>query len=427
MNPNSIVVLGLQWGDEGKGKVIDYLSADCHAIARFGGGANAGHTIVVDGEKYILKLLPSGVLHKDKLCLIGPGVACDPYGIKNEIDELSSRGISVEGRLFIDYGVHLVLPIHRAADGYRENSRGKGAIDTTKRGIGPSYSDRAARVGIRAADIFQEATLQQKVENLLVSHKACIDGIGEKSLADIKQLTADLLALRPFLEPKLTDIGPKVMELIESGKKVMFEGAQGTLLDIDHGSYPYVTSSHTSIGGLFTGLGIPPKMLGETIGVAKAYITRVGHGPFPSELFGDFADKLREAGGEYGSVTGRPRRVGWLDLAILKRIVKLNGVDKLIITKLDVLDDLDEVYTCESYDVNGTEYESFPASHPDFPAAKPVLKRHDGWDGVTAGVTEFEKLPEKAKEYLKYISDFVGVPIWLVSTGSARESTIIVE
>lgn len=425
MKADSIAVLGLQWGDEGKGKVIDFLSETCHAVARFCGGANAGHTIVVDGDKYILKLLPSGILHEDKLCFIGSGVVCDPEVLKAEISELEKRGIPTGGRVFIDYGTHLVLPAHKALDGFLDLSRGKGALDTTKKGIGPAFADRASRVGIRVADIFDRRHLASRIDILVSAHQSMLSEIHDETLSDPAVLLEALSDYESLFKPLVTDVGPKIMDLIAGGKKVLFEGAQGALLDIDFGTYPYVTSTHTTTGGIFTGLGIPPSYLGTTVGVSKAYMTRVGHGPFPTEIAGDFASKMREKGGEYGSVTGRPRRVGWLDLVSLSRMIRINGIDKLAITKLDVLDGLEEIYICESYEVDGGKVSPVPANHPDFYSAKPVYTKLEGWDKPTAGIRELDKLPRQARAYLDHITEKSGVPIWLISTGNSRDATIL--
>jgi adenylosuccinate synthase len=422
-----MAVLGLQWGDEGKGKVIDYLSETCDAVARFGGGANAGHTIVVGGQKFILKLLPSGVLREGKICLIGSGVALDLWILRTEIEELAGKGISIDGRLFIDYAAHLVLPLHKAADGYQDSMRGKGAIDTTKRGIGPSYADRAARVGLRLADIFDESQFTQKIDYIYTKHEECLNTVADGPIKDRNKLISELRELGSFFKPLMADVADMVMDLVSSGKKVLFEGAQGMLLDVDMGTYPYVTSSHTTVGGIFTGLGIPPSFVGEVIGITKAYMTRVGHGPFVSEITGDLAEELRECGGEYGSVTGRPRRVGWLDLVALKRAIRANGIDKLAVTKMDVLDKFQELYICEAYEIDGKKSNGIPPNHPDFARARPVLTRIAGWGKPTVGVDDFKRLPENARKYIDYISKKTGAPVWLISTGSSRESTIIKE
>jgi adenylosuccinate synthase len=422
MRVNSTAVLGLQWGDEGKGKIIDFLSEAADAVARFGGGSNAGHTIVIDGEKFILRLLPSGVLHSGKLCFIGAGVACDPEVLENEITSLSSKGIDTSGRVFVDYGAQLVLPLHKARDSAEEISRGKGAIDTTKRGIGPSYADRVTRIGIRVADLFEQ--LESKAQNMAAFHRFSDDP------AMLEQETARLIDylnnFKPLFATVMADIATRIMGLIDSQKKVLFEGAQGSLLDIDFGTYPYTTSSHTTIGGILTGLGISPDYLGTVIGVVKSYMTRVGHGPFPTEIEGKLADEIREKGGEYGSVTGRARRIGWLDMVALKRVIKLNGVTNLALTKLDVLDNQKEIFVCEAYELDGHRVDVIPPNHPDFFRAKPVYTRLDGWSGQVAGVTKLDQLPSQARGYLDFIQQKTGVPIWLVSTGQSREHTILI-
>ena len=428
MKANSVAVLGLQWGDEGKGKIIDFLSDQVDAVARFGGGANAGHTIVANGQKFILKLLPSGILRDGKFCYIGAGVACDPEVLFEEIADLEKRGIDTRGRIFVDFGAHLVLKLHKISDGYRDADRGKGAIDTTKRGIGPAYADRASRLGIRVIDIFDPEGLRTKLGYLIGAHRNNLgNDLRGKSEMESDSLARTLEEFKPLFGEIIADVGLDLIKLIAKGKRVLFEGAQGALLDLDFGTYPYVTSSHTTIGGIFTGLGIPPAALGTAIGVLKAYMTRVGHGPFPTEISGDFADQLRERGGEYGSVTGRPRRVGWLDLADLKRTIAINGIHKLAVTKIDVLDGLAEINVCESYEVDGRNAAEIPANHPDFTRAKPVYTRMKGWDESTAGKNSIDKLPANARKYLDYISEKTGVPIWLVSTGFSREDTILLD
>ena len=422
---NSVAVLGLQWGDEGKGKVIDYLSQSCDAVARFGGGSNAGHTIVVNNQKFILRLLPSGILHSGKICLIGAGVALDPEVLRDEIQALNQRGIQTSDRIFVDYASHIVLPLHKTRDNSQESHRGKGAIDTTKRGIGPSYSDRINRIGIRVADLFNTEILETRLDSM-VRLQPDIAASENAILIKKKELLVYLDGFKPLLESLMTDVGRFVVEHLDSGKSLLFEGAQGSLLDIDYGTYPYVTSSHTTIGGIFTGLGIPPTYLGDVVGVTKSYMTRVGHGPFPSEITGDLGSKIREKGAEFGSVTGRPRRVGWLDMVALKRMIKQNGVNKLAITKLDVLDGLDEINVCESYKSADGKTCNIPPNHPDFFSCSPIYTRLPGWSGSVAGCKDISEIPSNARAYLDFIEMRSGAPIWLISTGHGRENTILI-
>jgi adenylosuccinate synthase len=425
MRANSTAVLGLQWGDEGKGKIIDFLSESSDAVARFGGGSNAGHTIVVNGEKFILRLLPSGVLHERNICFIGTGVACDPEVLESEINALDVRGIKTKGRILVDFAAQLVLPIHKARDIYEETNRGKGAIDTTRRGIGPSYADRVTRIGVRVADLFDQTLLESKARNLAQFHLVCNEHATVDEAA--VKLAEYMSRFKPLLGGMIADTAPRIMEMIESGKKVLFEGAQGSLLDVDYGTYPYATSSHTTVGGIFTGLGISPEYLGNVVGVMKSYMTRVGHGPFPTEIADDLAIRLREKGGEFGSVTGRPRRIGWLDIVALKRMIKQNGVTRLAITKLDVLDGLTDIFVCESYQLDGEKRDVIAPNHPDFFRAKPVYTRLDGWSGQVAGATKLDKMPSGARSYIDFIEKKTGVPAWLISTGSGRENTILID
>jgi adenylosuccinate synthase len=427
MQANSTAVLGLQWGDEGKGKIIDFLSESCDAVVRFGGGSNAGHTIVIAGEKFILRLLPSGIFRPDKVCFIGAGVACDPEVLEAELSALQKRGVHCDGRVFVDYASHLVLPIHKERDGFEETTRGKGAIDTTRRGIGPSYADRISRNGIRVADLFEPVLLRQKAENILRFHRICTSRATEISESELADLISYLEKYRTLFASLVADVTPAVMKLIEGGKAVLFEGAQGSLLDIDYGTYPYTTSSHTTIGGIFTGLGLPPSYLGRVVGVMKSYVTRVGQGPFPTELPDQVGARLRDKGHEFGSVTGRPRRTGWLDIVALKRMVKLNGVTQLALTKLDVLDGMAEIMVCESYEIDSERRDDVAPNHPDFLKAKPVYTRLEGWASGVAHKTSLADFPPQARAYLDFIEARTGVPILLVSTGFGREDTTLLE
>lgn len=425
MRPNSTAVIGLQWGDEGKGKIIDFLSESCDAVVRFGGGSNAGHTIVISGEKFILRLLPSGVFRPKITCYIGAGVACDPEVLESEISALEKRGVSCSGRIAVDFASHLVLPLHKHRDTFEETARGKGAIDTTKRGIGPSYADRISRIGIRLADLFEPELLRQKAENILRFHRTCTRQESELPAGELDALMSYFDKYRPLFQSLIADVTPAVMKLIDSGKAVLFEGAQGSLLDIYYGTYPYTTSSHTTIGGIFTGLGLPPTYLGRVVGIAKSYTTRVGHGPFPTELTDQVGAGLRDRGREFGSVTGRPRRTGWLDMAALRRMIKLNGVTQLALTKLDVLDGMSEIMVCESYQVDGERRHDVPPNHPDFMKAKPFYTRLDGWPSGVAHKTTLTDFPSQARAYIDFIEEKAGVPVWLISTGFGREDTIL--
>jgi adenylosuccinate synthase len=425
MRLNSTAVIGLQWGDEGKGKIIDFLSEDCDAVVRFGGGSNAGHTIVIDGQKFILRLLPSGVFRPGKLCFIGPGVACDPEVLDSEITAIEKKGIPVKDRVFLDFASHLVLPLHKERDSFEELSRGKGAIDTTRRGIGPSYADRISRLGIRVADLLEPQTLNGKLENILRFHNICTGRQAELAPGKLDELIKYLEEFKPLLVGLMADVAPRIMKLLEEGKSVLFEGAQGSLLDVNFGTYPYTTSSNTTIGGVFIGLGLPPSYLGKVIGIVKSYTTRVGFGPFPTELNDELGVRLRERGHEFGSVTGRPRRTGWLDMVALKRMIKLNGVTHLALTKLDVLDGLKEILVCESYEVDGKRRDVIAPNHPDFFNARPVYTSFKGWSNEVAGKTTLDTLPAEARTYVDFIERSTGVPVLLISTGFGREETIV--
>jgi adenylosuccinate synthase len=426
MQANSTAVIGLQWGDEGKGKVVDFLSRSCDIVARFGGGSNAGHTIVINGEKFILRLLPSGIIRPNTTCYIGAGVACDPEVLESEISSLEKKGISVSRRLFVDHASHIVLPHHKDRDKSEESSRGSNAIDTTKRGIGPSYADRVSRIAIRITDLFEPETLRGKCETILKFNSACTENKSQLSPADVDHLVAYLEKFHSLFRNLTTDVTPLLMNAIENGRPVLFEGAQGSLLDVYYGTYPYTTSSHTTIGGLFTGLGLPPQYLGRVVGVVKSYMTRVGHGPFPTELKDNLGSMLREKGSEFGSVTGRPRRTGWLDLVALKRMTRLNGVTHLALTKLDVLDGLGEIHVCEAYDIDGEDRRDLAPNHLDFFKARPIYTKLKGWTGSVANKTRMADLPTGAREYIEFIETKTEVPVGLVSTGNGREDTVLI-
>jgi len=423
MGKNSIVV-GCQWGDEGKGKIVDLLASEVDIVARFQGGANAGHTIRVDDKKYVFHLIPSGILHENKVCCIGNGVVLDPFGLKEEIDVLTSQGIDYSNRLAISGAANMVLPYHKLIDAIQEKARGTSSIGTTKRGIGPAYIDKVARHGIRVVDLFAPERLRKRLDYQLKIKAQYLEGSDDER-ADLDRTYDELLGLVDLFKPLVRDVSRFLYESDKAGKTILFEGAQGVLLDVDLGTYPFATSSNTTSGGCLTGLGIGPNMIDTVVGVVKAYTTRVGAGPFPTELIDDTGEKLRAKGDEYGATTGRPRRCGWLDLVALRHAVRVNGVESIAITKLDVLDGLDEVKVCTEYDLNGESLSEVPLDMAELFHVKPVYKTLAGWDGTCTAKTSFDDLPENAQKYLRYVADDLGVEIKIVSTGAKRDETII--
>ncbi len=424
MSKNKII-LGCQWGDEGKGKIVDLLAAEADVIARFQGGANAGHTIIVGDTKYVLHLIPSGIIHPGKICYIGNGVVLDPFGLKEELDFLTKKGIDYKGRLFISAAANLVLPYHKLIDNVEEKNRGTASIGTTKRGIGPAYVDKVARNGIRVADLFNPERLKKRLEYQLILKEKYLVGSEDKR-ADLNWIFDELQKLTPMFESFVTDVSLALAKASKEGKSILFEGAQGTMLDVDLGTYPFATSSNTTTGGALTGLGVGPKMIDEVVGVVKAYTTRVGAGPFPTELIDDMGEKLRRKGDEFGATTGRPRRCGWLDLVSLRHAIRINGVESIAVTKLDVLDGLEEVKVCTAYELNGEEISEVPLDLSELVHVKPVYKTVPGWSDPSTGITEFDKLPENARKYLKFIADDLKVRICLISTGAKRKETVFV-
>jgi adenylosuccinate synthase len=422
MNKN-IIVVGCQWGDEGKGKVVDLLAEEADVIVRFQGGANAGHTILTDDKKYILHLIPSGIIHPGKRCYIGNGVVMDPFGLMEELDVLHSEGISTEGRLFISSLTNLVMPYHKMIDSVEEKKRGGSGLGTTLRGIGPAYRDKVGRCGIRLCDLFAPERLREKL-NAYRKIKSEYFVNTDDERADIDKIYNDLITIAPKLKPCMTNVSIDIMKHHKEGKVILFEGAQGALLDVDQGTYPFTTSSNTTVGGALTGLGLGPKIFDNIVGVVKAYTTRVGEGPFPTELDDDNGIKLREKGGEYGASTGRPRRTGWLDLVILRHGCRINGIEKIAVTKLDVLDNFDKLKVCVGYELNSHRLTDIPLDLSDLYHVKPIYKEFNGWVSDTSGIRNFEDLPANAKEYLKFIVDDLEVEICLVSTGAKREETI---
>jgi adenylosuccinate synthase len=418
----NIAVLGAQWGDEGKGKIVDMLTPHFSAVARYQGGHNAGHTVYVNGKKFVLHLIPSGILHAGVICLIGNGVVIDPQALFAELEELARGGITVDGRLKISEKAHIILPYHRELDVLSEARRGERKIGTTSRGIGPAYEDKIGRRGIRVCDLLGDRTaLADEVrENVSARNRMIKD-----STLDWKPVFDQVVAFGERMRPWVDDVSLTLHSMMAAGKTVMFEGAQATLLDIDHGTYPFVTSSNASVGGVCTGLGVPPRAIGGVLGVAKAYTTRVGEGPLPTELSGALADRLRESGQEYGASTGRPRRCGWYDAVVVRYSARLNGLDAIALTKLDVLDGLPEVLICTGYTTAAGTITEFPADLRVLNGAEPVYERMPGWSSPTKGVTDFELLPAPAQRYVKRLEEVSGVDCAIISTGSDRRETII--
>ena len=422
MSKTNIAVLGAQWGDEGKGKIVDMLTPHFSAVARYQGGHNAGHTVYADGTKFVLHLIPSGILHPGVMCVIGNGVVIDPQALFKEIDELARMGITVDGRLLISEKAHVILPYHRELDVLSEARRGERKIGTTSRGIGPAYEDKIGRRGIRICDLLGDrAALQQEVRENVSARNRII----KESTLDWTPLFERLISDGERMRPWATDVSLFLARTMQEGKVVLFEGAQATLLDIDHGTYPFVTSSNASVGGVCTGLGVPPRAIGGVLGVAKAYTTRVGEGPLPTELSGDLADRLREGGQEYGASTGRPRRCGWFDAVVIRYSARINGLDALALTKLDVLDGLPEVHLCTGYRTPNGTLSEFPADLYALASAEPIYETLPGWSQPTKGATRLEQLPPEARRYIERLEDVSDVPCAIISTGSDRGETIV--
>jgi adenylosuccinate synthase len=421
----NVVIIGTQWGDEGKGKVVDLLTDKAAAVVRFQGGHNAGHTLVIDGEQTVLHLIPSGVLREGVRCLIGNGVVLAPDALLEEIDTLEQRGVPASSRMGISESCPLILPYHIALDEAREKARGKKAIGTTGRGIGPAYEDKVSRRGIRLGEIFDQAHISERLREVMEYHNFALKHLFEYGEVDYQQVFDQLLEQSQRLKPMLEDVTGTLHQLRGEGKHVMFEGAQGALLDIDHGTYPYVTSSNTTAGGAATGTGVGPRYIDYVLGIVKAYTTRVGAGPFPTELFDQDGDHLGTKGHEFGATTGRKRRCGWLDLVALRRSLEINSVSGMCITKLDVLDGMEKVKICVAYDLNGQEVTSPPCGADRFEECQPVYIEMPGWQASTVGLTQYDQLPQAAKNYLEKVEALCGTPIDIISTGPDRNETII--
>jgi len=423
----SIVVLGTQWGDEGKGKIVDLLSRDADAVVRFQGGHNAGHTLVIDGHKTVLHLIPSGILQPDVECFIGNGVVLSLQALREEIEKLEAQGLDVRSRIRISPACAIIMPWHELLDRAREEARGKRAIGTTCRGIGPAYEDKVARRGLRTSDLINPEGLADKIEHILDYHNFVLtERFGMEALS-VDAMVEEALDLGEYFAGQVADVSGRLYELREQGKRVMFEGAQGSLLDIDHGTYPYVTSSNTTVGGVCTGAGIGPNAVDYVLGITKAYVTRVGGGPFPTELFDPDGERLARRGDEFGATTGRPRRCGWLDAVALRRMVSLNGVTGFCVTKLDVLDGFEEIKICTAYRLNGELLDAPPLDAHSWADLEPVYQSFPGWAESSRGATSLDQLSANAQSYLQAMEELCGAPVHIVSTGPDRAESIIIK
>ena len=419
------IVIGAQWGDEGKGKVVDLLSDQADYVARYQGGANAGHTLKFDGDTHILHLIPSGIFHQNTICIIGNGVVIDPLTLLDEIDMVKQTGTEIGDRLLISESAHVILPYHKNLDKVGEMALGGKKIGTTGRGIGPAYVHKIARVGIRMMDLENADLLRKKMEVNLAEINAKLSAFRAEPMK-LDEMFDQMLEAGKKLKPHICNTTSRFHKALAAGRDILLEGAQGTLLDIDHGTYPYVTSSSPTAGGACVGTGIPPTAIDRVMGITKAYCTRVGNGPFPTELEDKTGDALRDAGHEFGSTTGRPRRCGWIDLVALRYAVRINGINELAITKLDVLDKFETIQACTSYTLDGEEIDEFPLRPADLEKVEPVYKEFKGWQKSTREAGSYDDLPAAARKYLGSLSEFLDVPVRIVSTGPGRDETIVV-
>jgi adenylosuccinate synthase len=421
------IIVGAQWGDEGKAKIVDFLTEEADLVIRFQGGANAGHTVEVGDTKFIFHLIPAGIMHPGKQCVIGNGVVLDPAQVLNEIDEVQAKGIAMDGRLWIAENAQVVLPYHKVLDQLKEKAAGAAAIGTTGRGIGPAYYDKVNRSGIRVADLLEEDALRQKLIQQVAAHNEVIQKMFGGQPLSPDAIFEDYRSLGRRLKPYVADTVAIVNSALKQGKRLIFEGAQGTVLDVDHGTYPFVTSSNTVAAAACIGSGVGPTAIQQVIGVVKAYTTRVGNGPFPTEENGAIGKELRRIGHEYGATTGRERRCGWFDAVLVRRAALVNGLTHLAITKMDVMDGFDSIQVCTAYEIDGRRVEHFPSQISALEKVKPVYETLPGWKAPTVGVTEWKALPDNARKYLQRVAELLEVPIGLISLGPKRHQTIQLE
>ena len=423
----NVVVVGSQWGDEGKGKIVDWLSSEADVVIRFQGGHNAGHTLVIDGITYKLRLLPSGIVRKNKISIIGNGVVVDPWALLEEIKEIKSKGVEIsEKNLILSEAANLILPFHREMDEIREDTAGKAKIGTTRRGIGPAYEDKVGRRSIRVMDLISEENLNHRLETVLMHHNAIRKGLG-KEIFQKDQLKKELLEIAPEILKYSQPVWKKIDEFKQQKKKILFEGAQGILLDVDHGTYPFVTSSNTVASSAATGSGCGPNSINYVLGITKAYTTRVGEGPFPTELTDSIGEQLGQKGKEFGTVTSRKRRCGWFDGVLVRQTIKISGIDGIALTKLDVLDELDEIKICVAYQLDGKKIDYLPAAVDDQLKVTPIYKTFKGWKSSTKGIKNFNDLPTNAKNYVSELGKFIETKISSISTSPERNDTILIE
>ena len=419
------VIVGAQWGDEGKGKIVDMLSEHADIVARYQGGANAGHTVCIGDKEYVLHLIPSGIFHDHITCVIGNGVVIDPVALLDEIDQLKAAGIGIAGRLLISHNAHLIMPYHKQLDTIREQTGNK--IGTTGRGIGPAYIDKFMRIGIRIVDLLDRDILARKLKANIEEKNQILTKVYGETKIDIDAIINEYQEFDNKIDEYITDTSLYLNHALREGKQIIAEGAQGALLDVDHGTYPYVTSSNPTSGGACTGLGIPPSSVDSIVGIVKAYSTRVGNGPFPTELRDGTGERLREIGNEYGATTGRPRRCGWFDAVALRYSAVINGIEKIAITKLDVLDHFDEINVCIGYELNGKRLKSFPTDMKTLESLKPVYETFEGWKTPLGGITRLGGLPNQTRRYVDALAHLTGTSTWIVSVGPKRDQTIMVQ